>query len=102
MLTFSYVYPESSGAVPKWVIEELLARAQVDLQRERTNEPVTRGTMISRFSFAIDVNEWRYRDLREERVRAVERTPVIRDLIASDVWDERGPAVLERFGERAD
>jgi hypothetical protein len=102
LLTFGYVYPESSGAVPRWVVEELLARAQVDLQRERTNEPVTRGTMISRFSFAIDVNEWRYRDLREERVRAVERTPVIRDVVASTVWDDRGPSVTERFGGRAD
>jgi hypothetical protein len=102
LLTFLYVYPESSGAVPKWVVQELLARAQVDLQRERTNEPVTRGTMISRFSFAIDVNEWRYRDLREEQVRAVERTPIIRELVASDVWDDRSPAVTERFGQRAD
>lgn len=102
LLTFGYIYPESSGAVPRWVVEELLARAQVDIQRERTDEPVTRGTMISRFSFAIDVNEWRYRDLREERVRAVERTPIIRDVVASDVWDDRGPGVTERFGERAD
>jgi hypothetical protein len=102
LLTFGYVYPESTGAVPRWVLEELLARAQVDLQRERTNEPVTRGAMISRFSFAIDVNEWRYRDLREAYVRAVERTPIIRQVVASDVWDDRGPAVTERFGERAD
>jgi hypothetical protein len=102
LLTFGYVYPESSGAVPRWVVEELLARAQVDMQRARTDEPVTRGTMISRFSFAIDVNEWRYRDLREEHVRAVERTPIIREVVASNVWDDRGPAVAERFGGRAD
>ena len=102
LLTFGYVYPESSGAVPRWVVEELLARAQVDMQRARTDEPVTRGTMISLFSFAIDVNEWRYRDLREEHVRAVERTPIIREVVASNVWDDRGPAVAERFGGRAD
>jgi hypothetical protein len=102
LLTFGYVYPESSGAVPRWVVEELLARAQVDMQRARTDEPVTRGTMISLFSFAIDVNEWRYRDLREEHVRAVERTPIIREVVASNVWDDRGPAVVERFGGRAD
>jgi hypothetical protein len=102
LLTFGYVYPESSGAVPRWVVEELLARAQVDMQRARTDEPVTRGTMISLFSFAIDVNEWRYRDLREEHVRAVERTPIIREVVASNVWDDRGPAVTERFGGRAD
>lgn len=102
LVTFSYVYPESSGAVPEWVVEDLLARAQIDVHRHRTNEPVTRGTMVSRFSFAIDVNEWQYRDLREERIRAVEQTPIIRDLIASDVWDDRSPEVRERLGDRAD
>ena len=102
LVVFSYVYPESSGAVPRWVMEDLLARSQVDLQRERSDEPVTRGTLVSRFSFAIDVNEWRYRDLREERVRATERTPVVREIVESDVWDDRGPKVAERFGGRAD
>lgn len=102
LIVFSYVYPESSGAVPRWVMEDLLARSQVDLQRERSDEPVTRGTLVSRFSFAIDVNEWRYRDLREERVRATERTPVVREIVESDVWDDRGPKVAERFGGRAD
>lgn len=102
LVVFSYVYPESSGAVPRWVMEDLLARSQVDLQRERSDEPVTRGTLVSRFSFAIDVNEWRYRDLREERVQATERTPVVREIVASDVWDDRGPKVAERFGGRAD
>ena len=102
LVTFGYVYPESSGAVPRWVMEDLLARAQIDQQRVRTDEPVTRGTLVSKFSFAIDVNEWRYRDLREERVRAVERTPIIRDVVASDVWDDRSAQVMERFGERAD
>jgi hypothetical protein len=102
LVMFSYVYPESSGAVPRWVMEDLLARSQIDLQRERGDEPVTRGTLVSQFSFAIDVNEWHYRDLREERVRAVERTPIIRELATSDVWDDRGPKVTERFGERAD
>lgn len=99
---FQYVYPESSGAVPTWVMEELLARAQIDTRRERSGEPVTRGTMVSRFSFAIDVNEWHYQDLREASVRAAERTPVIREIVASDVWDERSSLVRERFGERAD
>jgi hypothetical protein len=102
LLMFAYVYPESTGAVPRWVMEELLARSQIDIQRDRSDEPVTRGTLVSRFSFAIDVNEWRYRDLREEYVRAVERTPIVREIVASDVWDERGPQISERFGERAD
>jgi hypothetical protein len=92
--TYGYVYPELSG-VPEWVVEELLARARADLGRARTGERVTRGTLISRFSFTIDVHEWSFRDVREETVRAAERLPVIRELVASDVWDERSRSARE-------
>ena len=35
----------------------------------------TRGTLISRFSFAIDVNEWGFHDLRQEKIREMQRHP---------------------------
>jgi hypothetical protein len=86
---FGYIYPETADRVPRWVLEELLERARADLSRPRSGEPVTRGTMISRFSFAIDVHEWGLHDLREEAIRAAERLPLIREINASDVWDDR-------------
>ena len=86
---FNYVYPEFAGAVPPWVMNDLLERARADVHRPRTGERVTRGTMVSRFSFAIDVNEWNFRDLRAEYVRRALQQPVVRDIVASDVWDER-------------
>lgn len=92
---FKYVYPELEGGVPTWVMEELLTRAQEDLHRPRTDERVTRGTLISRFSFSIDVHEWGFRDLRAEYIAAVERLPVIRAIAASDVWSERSRLVEE-------
>ena len=92
---FSYVYPEYVGAVPEWVFDELLRRAHDDTRRERTGERVTRGTMISRFSFAIDVNEWGFRDLRDASVRRTESLPIVRAIAASDVWDERSKATKE-------
>ncbi|HEU4643820.1 MAG TPA: hypothetical protein VFS44_15330 [Gemmatimonadaceae bacterium] len=92
---FFYVYPEYPGAVPGWVMSELLERAVVELHRERSGERVTRGTLVSRFSFTIDVNEWGFRDLRAESVSAMERQPVIRELATSDVWDERSRSVEE-------
>jgi hypothetical protein len=88
---FDYVYPQVTGSVPRWVMEELLDRARRTLDRQRTGDHVTRGTLVSRFSFAIDVNEWRYRDLRSEAVRAAEELPLIRQIAASDVWDEFSP-----------
>ena len=56
---------------------------------------MTRGTLVSRFSFMIDVNEWQFRDLRAESVRETERQPIIQQIAQSDVWDERSPATEE-------
>jgi hypothetical protein len=56
---------------------------------------VTRGTLVSRFSFTIDVHEWGFRDLRAEVIRETERRPEIRALAGSDVWDERSRMTLE-------
>ncbi len=92
---FDYVYPEHGGGVPVWVREELLARAQADMRRPRTDERVTRGTLVSRFSFSIDVHEWHLRDLRAASVAATESLPIIRAIAASDVWHERSRAVEE-------
>ena len=89
---FRYVYPGYRAQVPRWVLEELLERA-----RGEAGEPpaqgaaheTTRGTVISRFSFAIDVNEWGFHDLREEMTQRMERHPAVLAIGASDVWDER-------------
>jgi hypothetical protein len=92
---FYYVYPEYKGGIPDWVSEELLRRAREDLGRKRSEARVTRGTLISRFSFTIDVNEWQFRDARAEAVRRSEELPIIREIAASDIWDERSRAVQE-------
>jgi hypothetical protein len=97
LLIFSYVYPEADDRVPPRIMEELLRRAAVDAQRQRSGEPITRGTLVSRFSFAIDVNEWGLRDLRREAVCEAERKPIIREIATSDVWDERSDAVLDHL-----
>ena len=90
---FGYVYPEVTGRVPGWVMEELLRRASEEARRPRSGELITRGPLISRFSFAIDVNEWGLRDLRQESVRQSETLPLLREIAESDVWDERSAAV---------
>jgi hypothetical protein len=95
LLIFQYVYPEVDGAVPRWVLDDLLERARVEAARLRTGDRVTRGTLISRFSFNIDVAEWEFRDEREESVKRRERNPVVRAIAASDVWMERSPIVDE-------
>ncbi len=86
---FAYVYPEARSHVPAEVIETLLDRSRKNLFRERSGELITRGPLISRFSFAIDVNEWGMRDLREESIRQVEQLPIIREIAHAPVWDEQ-------------
>jgi hypothetical protein len=91
LLLFRYVYPGYHEQVPRWVLDELLGRAEADVQKTRpeADREMTRGTVISRFSFAIDVNEWGFHDLREEMTQRMERHPAVLAIEASDVWDER-------------
>jgi len=86
---FSYVYPGYRSNVPNWVMEQLIEQARADIGRDEEEADVTRGTLISRFSFAIDVREWGFSDPRGELIRRARNQQVIRDIAASDVWDER-------------
>jgi hypothetical protein len=95
LFVFLYVYPELSDRVPRWLLDELLERADAEVRRERSGERVTRGTLISRFSFTIDIHEWGFRDVRAEEIRRTEELPILRDIAESDVWDERSRAVAE-------
>jgi hypothetical protein len=96
LLMFRYVYPGYRDQVPQWVLRELLAHAEKAAHEHSDvgeGHDLTRGTLISRFSFAIDVNEWGFHDLRDEKIRAMQQHPTIRTLAESDVWDERADHV---------
>jgi hypothetical protein len=87
---FSFVYPGYRSNVPVWVMEQLIEQARADIARDEEDADVTRGTLLSRFSFAIDVREWGFSDPRGEMVRQARNHPAIKAIAASDVWDERG------------
>lgn len=86
---FSYVYPGYRSNVPSWVMEQLIEQARADIGRDEEDADVTRGPMISRFSFAIDVREWGFGDPRGETVRQARSHADVRAIAQSDVWDER-------------
>lgn len=90
VLMFTYVYPGHKNNIPSWVRDTLLARAQEEFAREEEDVDFTRGPMISRFSFTIDVREWGFSDPRSELVREMRNRPEIRAIAEADVWDERG------------
>ena len=86
---FSYVYPGYRSNIPAWVMEQLIERARADAGRDDQETDMTRGPLISKFSFAIDVREWGFRDPWPEMVREARNHRVIRQIAESDVWDER-------------
>jgi hypothetical protein len=92
---FYYVYPGYRSRVPDWVLANLLERARAETGHELPSETATRGTLISRFSFAIDVNEWGFRDLRDEAIREMKASDEIRAIEAAGVWDERARDTIE-------
>jgi hypothetical protein len=85
---FDYVYPSHRRRVPQWVRDELDARAR-DASNDAAPGEVCRGPLISRFSFAIDVNEWGFHDLRAEAIAQTCELPIIRRIRESDVWDAK-------------
>jgi hypothetical protein len=90
VLMFTYVYPGYKSNIPAWVPEHLMRLAQEEFGREEEDVDFTRGPLISRFSFTIDVREWGFGDPRSELVREARTKPEIRAIAESDVWDERG------------
>lgn len=90
LLMFSYVYPGHRANIPSWVPQRLLDRAREEFAREEQDVDLMRGTLISRFSFTIDVREWGFWDPRAQLVREARTKPEVRTIVESDVWDERG------------
>ena len=99
IVTYSYVYPGYRSNIPAWVYEQLLDRARSGMSQDSDDADFTRGPLISRFSFTIDVREWGFSDPRNETVREARNQPEMRAIAEADVWDERGeerPAAEER------
>ncbi len=90
LLTFNYVYPGYRGNVPRWVFDRLLERARAEPADETDDIDLTRGPLISQFSFTIDVREWGFVDPRAELVRNARNLPEIKAIVEADIWDERG------------
>jgi hypothetical protein len=105
LLTFGYVYPGYRSNVPEWVYERLLERARHGSGGEGEEIDFTRGPLISRFSFTIDVREWGFSDPRTDMVREARNRPEVRAIVEADVWDERSeerPGPDERAEGRED
>jgi len=86
---FDYVYPHHQDRIPDRV-RDAVRRSELDTAPPPvgTKRPVCRGTMLSRFSFAIDVNEWGFEDARREMVARVKAAPIVTEIRNAEVWDD--------------
>ena len=87
LLFFDFAYPGRRREVPDWVRVELLERAQAERGEVDPDLDIAQGTLVSRFSFAIDVNEWGFHNYRSESVLAARSLPIVREIAKADVWD---------------
>ena len=54
---------------------------------EKGERPVCRGTLLSLFSFAIDVNEWGFQDERLQHVAELKASDIVERIREAEVWD---------------
>jgi hypothetical protein len=64
LILFGFVYPDESRQVPEWLMRELAARLETELQATPPVERLCRGTLLAALQYEIDVEEWGYADAR--------------------------------------
>jgi hypothetical protein len=83
---FSYVYPGFRSRVPRHIMETLLDRARDLAGKDDPEEAITNGPLISKFSFAIDTQEWGFVDTRAERVLRARHSEPVQRISRDPVW----------------
>jgi hypothetical protein len=63
LMLFRFVYPSEAGAIPAWLMKELLSRADQHRDLPTPLGRVCRGRILSRADYVVDVTEWGFADL---------------------------------------
>lgn len=66
LVLFGFVYPSERDRVPRWVMDRLVARLQVETHTPPPAERLCRGTLLSRAQYLVEVETWGYTDGRLE------------------------------------
>jgi len=62
LIIFQFVYPsEYHEIIPRWLFDELIARAQEQYELPRSLEKVCRGPIIDQTQYQVDIKEWDYK-----------------------------------------
>jgi hypothetical protein len=100
---FSYAYPGFRSRVPRHIMETLLDRARDRAGKDDPDEAITNGPLISKFSFAIDTQEWGFVDTRAERVRRARNSEPVQRIAGDAIWTVSPPVPRDegRIPDRA-
>ena len=63
LVNFRYIYPSERHLVPRWLMDELLARMAAHLEMPESNVRVCRGRLFSPRDYVTDISEWGYADI---------------------------------------
>lgn len=63
VLNFRFVYPTERERIPRWLLDELLARLTRHIELPTPQTRVCRGRLFSRDDYRIDVAEWGFADI---------------------------------------
>lgn len=61
LVLFRFIYPSERDRVPAQVMEELLKREQALLGTPTPQDRISRGPLLSRSDYSIDINDWGYK-----------------------------------------
>jgi predicted nucleotidyltransferase len=62
LLNFRFIYPSEREVVPKWLMDELLARLRDQENVKAPGRKVCRGRIFSPRDYAVDVEQWGFSD----------------------------------------
>jgi hypothetical protein len=63
ILYFRFVYPSEREVIPRDVFDDLLERLRHQMQLPTLDKKISRGRLLSRADYEIDVKEWGFEDL---------------------------------------
>jgi hypothetical protein len=63
LLNFRFVYPSERDLIPRWLMDELLARLKAQEAMPASSVRICRGRLVSPTDFVVDVSEWGFADV---------------------------------------
>lgn len=63
LLNFQFCYPSERDRIPRWLLDELLAKAREQYELPTPQETLCLGPIIDQTQYGIDVLEWNYKTI---------------------------------------